>query len=140
MSDADDTRTAAGSHKPSIVELVERLTTQISTLIRSEIALAKAEITGKVKHAGVGIGLFAAATVLVLYALTVLIFAAVAGIAEALPWWAAALIVGGSMILVATLLVLIGLRQVKQANPPTPVRAVENTKQDVQTLKEGLRR
>jgi hypothetical protein len=39
-------------------ELVQLASEQISRLVRDEIALAKAELTEKGKHAGIGIGLF----------------------------------------------------------------------------------
>lgn len=139
MSDWDDGRNAPGDQKPSVGQLVERLSEQATRLVRSEIALAKAELTTKMQHAGVGIGLFAVAAVIVLYAIGVLIFAAVAGIAEALPWWLSALIVGVAMFLLAGGLAFVGVRQLKRGVPPVPARAVDSIKQDVATIKEGLR-
>ncbi len=44
--------------EPSTSELVQRASEQITRLIRDEFALAKAELTEKGKHAGVGVGLF----------------------------------------------------------------------------------
>ena len=43
----------------SVAELVSRATQQISTLVRDEFALAKAELMEKGKRAGQGVGLFA---------------------------------------------------------------------------------
>jgi len=45
----------------STSELVQRASEQITKLVRDEIALAKAELTEKGKHAGIGAGLSAAA-------------------------------------------------------------------------------
>ena len=40
----------------STSELVQRASEQITRLVRDEIALAKAELTEKGKHAGIGVG------------------------------------------------------------------------------------
>src|SRR5690606_6693177 len=59
--------------KPSIGDLVSTLSEKLSTLIRHEIELAKAEMAEKAKHAGLGIGLFVGAGVLAFWATGVLI-------------------------------------------------------------------
>ncbi|MDP3207820.1 MAG: phage holin family protein, partial [Rhodoglobus sp.] len=52
-----------------------------------------------------------------------------------LPAWAAALIVGGALILIAALLVAIGIKQVKRGTPPTPTKTIDSIKQDVRAIK-----
>jgi tetrahydromethanopterin S-methyltransferase subunit C len=59
----------------------------------------------------------------------------VLGLAEALPAWLAALIVTVVVLAVAAVLALMGKKQVGEATPPVPQRAVEGIKQDVDTLK-----
>ncbi|GED96549.1 phage holin family protein [Gordonia crocea] len=57
-----------GSHgEPTIGNLVKDATSQVSTLFRGEIALAKAELTQEAKKAGAGTGLLAVAGVMLLY-------------------------------------------------------------------------
>ncbi len=129
--------TSAREERPTIGELVGDLTEKMSSLIRSEIQLAKVELSTKVKHAGIGIGLFVGAAVLALYALGVLIAAAVLGLANAVSPWLAALIVGVVLLLIAAVLGLVGKKQVSQGVPPTPERAQENVKLDVEAVKEG---
>jgi len=51
----------------STSELVQKASEQITRLVRDEIALAKAELTEKGKHAGIGVGLFGGGGVLALY-------------------------------------------------------------------------
>ena len=51
----------------SIGTLISNATEQVSTLVRGEIELAKAEIAGEVKKGAMGGGLFAVAGVIALY-------------------------------------------------------------------------
>ena len=64
-----------------------------------------------------------------------LIAAAVFGIAEALPLWLSALIVGVALLLVAVVFALIGLNRVKKGVPPVPKEAVDSVKDDVKAFK-----
>ena len=52
---------------------MQRASEQISRLVRDELALAKAELTEKGKHAGIGVGLFGGGGVLALYGVGALI-------------------------------------------------------------------
>ena len=65
--------TASPAADASTSELVSRASAQISTLIRDELALAKAELTEKGKRAGLGGGLFGGAAVLGAYGLGLLL-------------------------------------------------------------------
>jgi len=132
-------RSASREDRPSIGELVSALSEKMSTLVRSEIALAKSELSTKAKHAGVGIGLFVVAAVLSLYALGVLIASAVLGLATVLSPWLAALVIGVVLLLIAGVLGLAGKKSLDKGTPPGPTRAQENVKLDVQAVKEGLR-
>lgn len=124
--------------RPSIGELVSTLSEKMSTLIRSEIALAKAEMAEKAKHAGVGLGLFAGAAVLAFWGTGLLIATIVLGIAEGLPAWLAALIVTVLVFAVAAVLGLIGKKQLEQGTPPVPEKAQTSIKADVEAVKQGF--
>ncbi|WP_448630449.1 phage holin family protein [Cellulomonas soli] len=115
--------------------LLSDLSEQVSRLVRAEIELAKAEITGRAKQAGLGAGLLVAAGVLALYVLGALIATAILGLATVLPAWLAALIVTLVLILVTAVLGGIGAKQVQRANPPQPVRATEQARLTVEALK-----
>ena len=88
---------------------------------------------------GIGIGLLVVGGVLVLYGLGFLLHSAMEGLATAMPLWLAALIVGGALVLVAGTLAFVGVKQLQRGVPPTPTGAVESIKEDVATIKEGLR-
>lgn len=120
--------------EPSIGSLVSDATTHLSTLVRAEVELAKAEVGASVKNAGLGIGLLVGTLVLLVFAA---IFGFI-GVAEVLImlgiWrWAAYLIVFGFLVLVAVLFALIGLRFVKKIKAPT--RTIETTKDTVAVLR-----
>lgn len=112
-----------GLRELSARELTSRLGEQLATLVRTEIALAKAELFARGRQAVMGGGLFAAAGVAGLGGYLALIAAAVAGIAVALPVWASALIVGGALLSLAGGLALIGRRRMARGVPPLQVTA-----------------
>jgi len=116
-------------------ELLKRLSEQTSAIARSEVELAKAELTAKAKSAGIGGGMFGGAGLFGLYALGALTAAAILGLATAVTAWLAALIVAAVYGAVAGVLALTGRTKVKQATPPVPEQATESVKEDVQWAK-----
>ncbi|NJJ03621.1 MULTISPECIES: phage holin family protein [Corynebacterium] len=113
----------------SIGTLISNASEQVSTLVRGEIELAKAEVMGEVKKGAVGGGLFGVAGVIALYSSFFLFFA----FAEMLASWMhrgwAFLIVFLIMIALAGLLALVGLKKVKK------IKAPERTISSVNELK-----
>jgi uncharacterized membrane protein YqjE len=105
--------------EPSVGELVRRASENVSTLVRGEIELAKAELSTSVKRAGVGGGMLAAAAVLLLYSVPFL-FVVIAEVlvAVGLPRWLSYLIVWVFFLLIAAVLALIGRRQLKKMRKP----------------------
>ncbi|HEX5909631.1 MAG TPA: phage holin family protein [Thermoleophilaceae bacterium] len=115
----------------SVGEIVSEVSEKASLLVREEIALAKAEVAGKVKTLGKGAGVAAAAGVFLFFAFIFFL--------EALAWffndllnvvtaiWLGFLIV--FLILVA-LAVIAGLLAKKwlSSGPPTPDMAIEEAK------------
>ena len=93
--------TAPAARKRSLFELIGELPNQVSELVRREIELVKAEMTAKLKALGSGGGLLAGAVVVLLFMVGVLLTAAVLGLAEVMPGWAAALIVAGVLLIIA---------------------------------------
>lgn len=133
MADVPD-----GGAKPlseqSIAELVQRASEQISLLVRDELALARAELTAKGKHAGAGLGLFGGGGALALYGGGALIASVVLLLALVMPAWAAALVVAVVLFAVAGVLALLGKRQLSEAVPPVPTGAAESMRADVGTV------
>src|SRR5579859_6081897 len=77
----------------STAELMRRLSDQMSTLVRQELDLAKAEVTEKGKRAGLGAGMFGGAAFFGVFALGALTACAILALALAVTGWIAALIV-----------------------------------------------
>ncbi|GLY95987.1 phage holin family protein [Actinoplanes sp. NBRC 103695] len=123
----------------STSELVQRASEQITTLVRDELALAKAELAEKGKHAGVGIGLFGGGGVLALYGVGALIATGIIALNLVLDLWLAALIVTVVLFVAAGILALLGKKQVTQAVPPEPKQAIESVKADVDEVKHAVR-
>ena len=123
----------------STAELVQQASEQLARLVRDELALARAKLTTKGRHAGRGIGLFGGGGVLALYGLATLVAAVVLLIALALPAWAAALIVAGALFAVAAILALSGRRQVRQATPPIPTSVADSVRADVSAVAAAVR-
>lgn len=105
--------------EPSVGTLAKSAMADVSTLIRSEIELAKAELTDSAKRGGIGAGAFAAAGVMLAFA-AVFFFIA---LAEFLTWlgltrWISYLIVFALLLLIAGVAALIGMRMIKRIEKP----------------------
>jgi len=124
----------------STPQLLQRLTAQTATLARQEIHLAQLELTTTAKRAGLGIGVLGAAGMLAVYGLGVLLAAAVLGLSTVVSGWLAALIVAGTLVLVAGVLALAGKSQVSKAVPPTPEAAIASTREDLAVIKKAAQR
>ncbi len=121
-------------------ELVRRLSEQVGELWRGELELARSELTRKGKRIGTGAGLAGAAGVVALFGIAALIAAAIAALAVVLPVWLSAVIVGIVLLVIAGVLALVGRQQIQEGAPPVPEEAVQGLKQDVEAVKEGIRR
>jgi hypothetical protein len=103
----------------SLGELLARISTDVSDLVRAEVDLARRELSSSAKAGGIAAGVFGAVGVLLLGAVLI---ASVGG-AEfihragiALGW--SFLIVAGGYLLVGALLALVGRLAVKRVAPP----------------------
>jgi uncharacterized membrane protein YqjE len=119
--------------------VVHRLSEQLPELVRSELRLAQAELAQKGKRAGVGIGLFGTAGIVALYGIAGLLTTVVVLLDLAMPLWLAVLIVTVVLFAGAGVAALLGKKEVAEATPPAPERAIAGVKEDVATVK-GHRR
>jgi len=114
-----------------IGELIRDLADETSTLVRQELALAKAELAQKGKQMGVGAGMFGGAGVMSLAALGAFTAFFIAVLALAMPVWGSALVVTAVYALVAAVLAMAGRTRFAQGTPPVPEETVETVKEDV---------
>ena len=134
-----DARTLAPADDRPLGELARDLSEESSRLARLEVELAKAEIAQKGKQIGIGAGAFGGAGLLGLYALAALVTAGILGLAQALDPWLAALIVAAVLGAAAGLLALVGRNRVDAGTPPTPDRAISNSKRDIEAAKRSVK-
>ncbi|PSL37114.1 putative superfamily III holin-X [Labedella gwakjiensis] len=119
----------------SLGSLIGSLPDLVSRLIRGEIQHAKQEIAAKLKAAGVGAGLLVGAAILAIIFLQIMLAAAIIALSLVLPAWAAALIVGGVVLIIVIVLALVGVKALKTGVPPVPTDTVENVKSDIRAIK-----
>jgi uncharacterized membrane protein YqjE len=120
---------------PGLGATVKSVSERASSLVRLELELAALELKRKVTSLAVGIGLALTAAVLLVFALGFGLATIAAGIATAVDWWLALLIVTVGIVLVAGLLGLLGLRSIKKGTPPVPEQALEEAKLTSAALK-----
>jgi uncharacterized membrane protein YqjE len=118
----------------SIGDLLKQLSEETSTLVKQELALARAELQQQGKRAGVGAGMLGGAGVAGLLALGALSAMVIGVLDTAMAFWLAALIVTVVWAAVAGVLALQGKSKIQQATPPAP-QTVETVKEDVQWAK-----
>lgn len=116
-------------------QLVADATQDVSTIVRSEITLAKAEITADAKQAGKGAGMFAGAGVMGFLGVILLLFAVVYGlVAAGVPTWLAFLIVAVLLFIVAGVLGLVGKKTVSKVKGK-PERTIVTTQETIAAIK-----
>lgn len=129
------TGTPEPTAKRGLFTLIGNIPGLLMDLVRGEIESFKQELIGKLKLAGVGIGLLVGAATFAFFAVLVLIAAAVLGLATVLPAWAAALTIGGAVLVIAVILALIGISSLKKGVPPAPTETIKSIKKDVRAIK-----
>lgn len=108
----------------------------VSSLVRNEVDLARAEVSENATKAAVAVGVLVGGVVISLAALNVLTAALVAALTEAgIPAGWSALIVGVALAVVAIAMITKGMNDLK-ATSLAPTRTAKNVKRDAEALKE----
>ncbi len=118
----------------SIGGLVSNVTSNVSSLVRLELELAKSELSESAKQGAAGAALFVVAAGLAALAVLLASFAAVYGFAQVMPLWAAFLTVAGIYLVVGAVLAFVGSRRLRT------VRGPERAMAQVELTKEALAR
>ncbi|WP_299035971.1 phage holin family protein [uncultured Pseudokineococcus sp.] len=127
---------AAATQDKTIGQLVVDIKTDVTDLVKSEVALAKAELADDAKAAGKGAGMFAGAALFGFFALMLLLIGASLTLALLLPTWASFLVVGVLLLVIAGVLALVGKSKISKVKAPE--RTIATSKDSVQALK-GVR-
>jgi uncharacterized membrane protein YqjE len=118
----------------SLGEVVSDLGTELSTLMKQEVALAKAELKDEVAKVGKGAGMLGGAGFAGWFVLLFLSLALMFLLDNWLPIEVAALITTGVWAVVAAVLAVVGRKELQQANPQLP-QTQQTLKEDVQWAK-----
>lgn len=121
-------------------EVLKSVGDDLGRLVRGEIALLKAEMQKNAAKLGAGAGLFGGAGLVGIFALECLLLALIFGlVALGLPAWAAALIVGVVLAVIAGVLAMTGKKTVADASV-VPTETIEQIKTDAAMLKSDVDR
>jgi uncharacterized membrane protein YqjE len=134
----DDGR-AVGAGEPALGDLFRQLAQDSATLVRQEMALAKAELKSNVKSVARDAAMVAVGGILALVGATVLIAFLVVAVGDALDnYWLGALIVGVLFLLVGGILAMSSLKKLKSEDV-APTRTLETLKEDKQWLQSEIK-
>jgi hypothetical protein len=120
-------------------EVVASVVDGLKTLARQRVELARIEAAEAAKPRAAGVGMFGAAGVVVLYAVLFFSAAGAAALAIVLPLWAATLLIGVALLVVAAILVVIGRRSIRNA-PAFGEQTSEGLKEDGRWAKQQIGR
>ena len=124
----------------SIGTIARELMENISTLLRSEIALLKWELKDTAAKLGGGAALFAGAVFVALIGVAFLFVTIVLGlVALGIPAWLSALIVAVVLFVTAGVLALLGKKKFAAAEF-VPKQSMEQIKSDIETIKADIAR
>ena len=128
----------------SLVLLLRRLAEQAQSLVRQEVALAKAEIRESVRDAATAAGVMAAGAVMILIGLTVFLVFLVLALGALLGdrYWLSSLLIGLVFAMVGLLLVTRGKARLAGDSliPEKTLESVQDTAQWATTEAQRLRR
>lgn len=116
--------------------LVSNIIGHVTTLVRKEMELARAELGENLNGAMTAVGVIVAGVVFILVGLNVIAAALVAALTAAgmHPFWSA-VIVGGVALIAALIMIKGGMSKLK-ASSLAPTRTSENVRRDVSAIRE----
>lgn len=127
MTDVPATPAEEKSERTSLGDLLGEVSQDISTLMRQEVALAKAELKESAAHAGKGAGMLAGAGIAGHFVLLFLSIALWVGLGSLTGLGWSAIIVAVIWAIIAAILAVVGRKQLK---------SIQGAPQTAQTVKE----
>ncbi len=132
-----DARYQSSANDGSVGGLVKQLTREVPDLFIKEIALAKAEVTESIRATKAGAVSMGMGGAVLLAGLVILLQAAVYGLSTVLQPWAAALIVGGVVVIVGFIMVQGGKKKF-EASSFKPERTVDSLNKDKDAIRRNM--
>lgn len=121
----------------SLGDLFSELAGETSSLVRQEVALAQTELTEKAATVGKNVGFLVVGGAIGYAALLAVLAAVVIALAEFIPAWLAALLVGAGVGAAAYMVITPALAALKKTDL-TPRETVRSLKEDAQWLKKQM--
>jgi hypothetical protein len=128
---------AMDNNKP-LGDLFSDLASEMSNLVRQEVALAKVEVSQKAKYVGRNVGYLVVGGAVAYAAMLAVIAAIIMLLDKVMPNWGAALLVGVLVGGVGWLLIGKALSALQQADM-TPRQTVETLKEDATWMKQQIK-
>ena len=122
----------------SLGDLFAELAHETGTLVRQEVALAKAEVTQKAKQVGKNVGYLLIGGAIAYAAFLAVIATLIMLLGKVMPQWGATLLVGVLMAGLGWLLIDKALSALQQTEV-TPRQTVDTLKEDATWLKEQIK-
>jgi uncharacterized membrane protein YqjE len=119
-------------------DLFGDLASEMSNLVRQEVALARVEISQKAKYAGRNIGYLVVGGAVAYAALLAVLAAVIMLLDKVMPAWGAALLVGVVVAAIGWLLVGKAMSALQQMEV-TPRETVETLKEDAAWMKQQIK-
>lgn len=123
--------------EPSLGTLITELTTQLSALMQREVDLARTETIETVRTVSRSAATVVAGGAIAYAGLIVLLLAAAFGLANVIPLWISALLIGVITILAGAAMLMAGRSALADANL-MPEKTVKSVKNDVNMVKEKI--
>jgi xanthine/uracil permease len=121
----------------SLGELFGELSRETGELIRNEVALARVEVSQKLSRMGRDVGSLAVGGAIAYAGFLAILAAIILGLAEFIPAWIAALIVGLVVAGIGYFLVQRGLDNLKRQDI-APTQTIETLKEDTEWAKQQM--
>ena len=119
----------------SLSDVLQDVLRNVQDILRSELRLAKAEISQEATKAASSALWVAVGIVGVLSAWMFLLWTAAYALAAILPMWAATLAIAAAMAGAGSVLIAIGLRRFTHVHP-IPERTIESLKENLEWMKQ----
>jgi uncharacterized membrane protein YqjE len=124
----------SGKNERTIGDVLGDIATNIQEIVRSEIRLARVELTEQGRKFATAARVLAIGAAVALYGLGFVLLAALFALELVLPAWAASVILGAVLLIGAWVAVSAGLRQMKGLKGPA--KTMQTVKEDALWIKE----
>jgi Flp pilus assembly protein TadB len=124
----------AADNNRSIADVLQDIVANVQTIIRSEVRLAKTEITEEATKASRAAGMLAGGAVAGLFTIWLLLLTILFALAIVIPMWSAALLLLIIMCVITAVLLSAGKKRFKAVHA-TPEKTIESVKENVEWVK-----